>query len=169
MALSQKGNRVYAKITDLSEESTIQDGDKILIHSSSTGNAAIIDWSNIRIDKEHTTFGSELSSVVEFTQSASAWVDAVTESFNDVEANVNNVKENLVKVNSQMEGVKMVIKMILGLCNNWDSGTYNKYLSGLDTEARETYDAIINEVFANQKDGRPISFLTANLMNFSDY
>lgn len=169
MALTQKGNRVYARITDLSEESSIQNGDKLLFHSSSTGNASIIDWSNVKINLTNCTFGSEFNQIVEFTSSAESWINTVTESFNELEASCNSIKESLVGVNNEIEALKLIIKMMLGLVNDWDDNTYNKYVSSLSAEAQEIFKAIVSDVEIAQKDARKINFVLSNFMNYSDY
>lgn len=169
MALTQKGNRVYARITDLSEEGTLNDGDKLIFHSSSTGNACIVDWANVKIDLEHCTFGNTFSEVLNFTQTASAWVDTMTESFNEVEALSNDVKKTVVTITNEIEAIKMVLKMVLGIINDRDGNLYEEYLSTLSIEARDIYEKIINEVQNNQKDGREFDFTTDNIMSLTSY
>lgn len=169
MALTQKGNRVYAKITDLSEEGTLNDGDKLIFHSSSTGNACIVDWANVKIDLEHCTFGNTYSEILNFTSTASAWVDTMTESFNEIEATCNEVKENVALINNELDAIKMVLKMMLGIINGREDNVYENYLDTLSTEAREIYDNIITDVENGQKDGRKFNFVTDNIMSLTSY
>lgn len=167
MALTQKGNRVYARITDLSEEGTLNDGDKLIFHSSSTGNACIVDWANVKVDLEHCTFGNTFSEVLNFTQTASAWVDTMTESFSEVEATSNEVKESVLTITNELEAIKMVLKMMLGIINDREDNVYEEFLNTLSTEAREVYDKIISDVEENQKDGRKFNFVTDNIMSLT--
>jgi hypothetical protein len=52
-------NKVYASIEDLPENQKLVDGDRILIQTED--GTALIDYSNIKIDLEHTTFGTQVS------------------------------------------------------------------------------------------------------------
>lgn len=146
MALTQVGNRVYARITDLSEESVINDGDKLIFHSASSGNASLIDWSNVKIDLAHTTFGTQFSSILEFTQNATAWVDTMTESFEEVESRFNDVAESVTKMNNELSAIKMLLQLLLGMANGQDEDAVKKYISVLNSDAQAAYYNILAEV-----------------------
>lgn len=49
-------NKVYASIEDLPENQKLVNGDRIIIQSSD--GTALVDYENIRIDLEHTTFST---------------------------------------------------------------------------------------------------------------
>lgn len=166
MALTQVGNRVYAKITDLSEEAALASGDKIIFHSTTTGNACIVDWSNVKIDLDHCTFGPTFSEVVNFTSTAQAWVDTMTASFEEIESRVDDAINTVVKLNDEVAGIKLLLKMMLGLVNMQDPDLIAKYKNTLTEQAIQTYEEIINEVEDAQNCKDKLDFTLANYLQF---
>lgn len=165
MAVTQVGNRVYAKITDLSEEATLNDGDKIIFHCASSGNASLIDWTNVKIDLDHTTFGNTFNSILNFTQTASAWVDTMTESFNDIQSKCNEAIELSNKSIADIEAIKMLIRLIIGIAsqpaNNSEIYSPEQYRSMLSPDAKRVYDEIMSDI-TNQT-GRTLDLSKVNL------
>jgi len=73
MAITNVGkNRVYASIKDLPENQSIVDGDRIIIDTEE--GTCLVDYSNIKIDLDHTTFGTQFSEMVNFTSTVNAFV-----------------------------------------------------------------------------------------------
>lgn len=76
MAVTNVGkNRVYASIKDLPENQSILDGDKIIVDTD-TG-TCLIDYSNFKIDLEHTTFGQQFYDVVDLATSSANFIEQV--------------------------------------------------------------------------------------------
>lgn len=167
MAVTQVGNRVYARITDLSEESVFNNGDKLIFHCASTGNASLIDWSNVKIDLDHCTFGATFNGILEFSQTASAWVNTMTDSFAEVEAKCNDAIELTNQMTNEIAAIKMLIKMILGIASAPTEGedrvNYKPedYVSTLTEDAKAIYQSLIDEVVAQC--GNNIEFQYWNL------
>lgn len=159
MAITQVGNRVYSRITDLSEEATLNNGDKLIFHCASTGNASLIDWSSVKIDLGHTTFESTFNAMLNFTSTASAWVDTMTESFNELEEKCDNAIDKVNSLTNDIDAIKMLIKLILGIATKRHDGQDNyrpdEFVASLSEEAKEIYDALIDEV-AGQSGERPV-------------
>ena len=58
-------NKVYASIEDLPENQKLVDGDRILIQTDD--GTALIDYANVKIDLNHTTFSTQITNLIEFT------------------------------------------------------------------------------------------------------
>lgn len=166
MALTQVRNRVYAKISDLSEESVLVSGDKLIFHAVTTGNTSIIDWSNVKIDLEHCTFGEKFNDILNFTSTAQAWVETTTASYSEIEARVNEVTESVTQLNDEVAAIKLLLKMMLGLVNDLDPEKVNKYKNTLPATAIAIYEGIINDVEDAQNSTGKLNFTIANFLQF---
>lgn len=170
MALQKQGSKVIAKITDLSQETTLMDGDRIVFWCSTTGEAATIDYSNFKIDQDHTTFGDTFNEVVNFATTASAWVDTMQESFNELDEKMNNVIESNNGINNEILALKMMVKMILGVATSRADMTGNfseqQYVDSLPEDAKTSYQTMKDEVLqASGADN--IDFTRQNLIYLS--
>lgn len=170
MALTKKGNKVIAKLTDLTQESTLNDGDRIVFWCNSSGEASTIDYSNVRIDLDHTTFGDTFNQVVNFATTASAWVSTMTDSFNDLDNKMNNVLEQTTQVNNEILAIKMMVQMIIGLANTRNDAQKNfsedQYVSSLPEEAKAIYNQMKQEVLS-ASGTEAIDFSHSNLIYIS--
>lgn len=52
-------NKVYVNIEDLTENMGISNGDRFIVQTD--GGTVLFDYENLRIDLEHTTFGTAFS------------------------------------------------------------------------------------------------------------
>ena len=170
MALTKKGNKVIAKLTDLTQESTLNDGDRIVFWCNSSGEASTIDYSNVRIDLDHTTFGDTFNQVANFATTASAWVSTMTDSFNDLDNKMNNVLEQTTQVNNEILAIKMMVQMIIGLANTRNDAQKNfsedQYVSSLPEEAKTIYNQMKQEVLS-ASGTEAIDFSRSNLIYIS--
>lgn len=170
MGLTQRGNKVYARITDLSEESSLKDGDKIIFQSATTNNASIIDYSNIKIDLEHTSFQSQFEEMLNFSRNAGAWSSQLTSSFEQLQTNMDEVTERNTQMSNELEAVKMLLKMMLGLVAQRLDGqpNYNEeqFISSLTEEAKDVYNTLKQDVLTNNSYGE-IDFSKQNIMYIS--
>ena len=80
MAITNVGkNRVYASIKDLPENQKIVDGDRIIIDTEE--GTCLVDYSNLKIDLEHTTFGDQFSDMVSYTSTVTSFISQIGEEF----------------------------------------------------------------------------------------
>lgn len=166
MALTQRGNRVYAKITDLSEESSLKNGDKIIIHSSTTGIDCIVDYANVRIDLEHTTFSDTYNQMLDFSRSAGAWVEEMTNRFEEIEKGFEEVEKKNVEITYQVDALTLIVEMMLGLVSMNAQGqvtkTENECIMSLSDKAKEYYNNIKSEAQATT--GKTLNFNSSNFL-----
>lgn len=150
MALQKQGSKVIAKLTDLTQESALYDGDRIVFWCSTTGEAATIDYGNIKIDEDHTTFGDTFKEVVNFATTASAWIQTVQETFDEINEKLDEAIESTTGINNDILAMKMMIKMILGLATARTDLTGNfteqQYVDTLPDEAKTIYQTMRDEV-----------------------
>lgn len=150
MALVKQGSKVVAKITDLTQESTINDGDRIVFWCNTAGEAATIDYSNFKVDLDHTTFGDTFTQVVNFATTASSWVTTMTDSFNELDSKMNKLNDSNVEINNEIQAIKMLIKMIIGLAtfraDNLKNYTEDQYVDSLPEDAKQIYNDLKDEV-----------------------
>lgn len=170
MALTQRGNKVYAKISDLSEESSLKSGDKIVFHSSSNGIDCIVDWANIRIDLDHTTFKNSYNEMLDFSRNAGEWVTTISQEFENLETQVKEIAEQNVSINNQLAAIKLLLQMVIGIAALKPDSSPNfpeeAYLQALTEEAREAYEQIKQEILNNSGYGE-IDFSMQNLLYIS--
>ena len=170
MGLTQRGNRVYARIVDLSEEASLKDGDKLIFQSATTNNASIIDYSNLKIDLEHTTFQSQFEEMLNFARNAGAWSSQLTTSFQELQTKMDEVTERSTEITNEMEAIKMFLKMMLGLVAQRLDGqpNYNEdqFVSSLTDEAKTVYNQLKQEVLSNNGYGE-IDFSKQNILYIS--
>ena len=153
MAIYKQGNKVIAKLTDLSQEATLNDGDRIVFWCNSSSEASTIDYSNVKIDLDHTTFGETFTGIVNFATTANSWITSMTDSFNELDSKMDSVIENTTKVNNDILAMKMLIKMIMGLATNRaDEGqnfSEEQYVNSLPEDAKAIYEEMKNDVISS--------------------
>lgn len=170
MAITKKGNKVVAKLTDLTQESTLNDGDKIVFWCNSSGEASTIDYSNVKIDLDHTTFGKTFTEVVNFATTASSWVTTMTESFEGLDSKMNSVLEKSTEIDNEIMALKMLVQMIIGMATIRNDAQKNfteeQYVSSLSEEAKTIYNEIKQEI-TSAAGVENIDFSRSNLLYIS--
>lgn len=170
MALTKKGNKVVAKLTDLNQEATLNDGDRIVFWCNSSGEASTIDYSNVKIDLDHTTFGETFNQVVNFATTASAWVSTMSDSFNELDSKMNTVLESNNQVNNEIAAIKLLLQMAIGLAavrsDAQKNFTEEQYASSLSQDAKLIYDQMKQEI-TSAAGVSSIDFSNTNLIYFS--
>lgn len=92
MSITSVGsNKTYASINDLPENSNIADGDRFIVQTLD-GDTVMVDYSSIKVDLDHTTFGAQFTEIVSFTSYATTWVDQVTAEFETIQEQFVTVK-----------------------------------------------------------------------------
>lgn len=167
MALVKQGSKVVAKLTDLTQESTLNDGDRIVFWCNSASEAATIDYANIKIDLEHTTFGDTFNNVVDFATTASSWVSTMTDSFNELDAKMSTVLENSTQINNQIMALRLMMQMLLGIAKQrsdlQSNFTEEQYVNSLPEDAKNYYNDMKQEVLTNSGE-EGIDFAHINLL-----
>ena len=152
MAIVKQGNKVIAKITDLTQEATLNDGDRIVFWCASTAEASTIDYANMKIDLDHTTFGNTFTQIVNFATTANSWITEMTDSFNELDKKMDTVIETSTKVNNEILAIKMLIKMIMGMATSradlQANFTEEQYVDSLPEDARTIYNDVKAEVLS---------------------
>lgn len=170
MALQKVGDKVIAKLTDLTQETIFASGDRIVFWCSATGEAATIDWDDVKIDEDHTTFGQVFKEVVNFVTTASAWVETVNQSYNEMDSRINDILDSTNSINNEILAIKMLLKMILGLATAREDLASNfseeQYIESLPDEAKEIYQTLKDEVLSGSGEDN-IDFTRQNLIYLS--
>lgn len=166
MALEKQGSKVIAKITDLSQESSFNNGDRIVFWCNSTGEASTIDYANVKIDLDHTTFGTAFTQVLNFSTTAAAWVTEMSDSFDDLTNQMDTLVTSNATINNQILALQMLIKMILGLASARDDLQANfseqQYIDSMPDEAKTYYEQTKQDVL-NATGADAIDFTRQNL------
>ena len=166
MAIQKQGSKVVAKLTDLTQESVLNDGDRLVFWCNSSGEAATIDYSSLKIDLDHTTFGDTFTQVVNFATTANSWITSMTDSFNELDNKMNTVIESNTKINNELLAIKMLIKMILGIATyKAEQGNFSEqqYVDSLPEDARTIYTDLKDEVLTASGEDN-IDFTRQNLI-----
>lgn len=75
-------NKVYASIEDLPENQKLVDGDRIIIQTED--GTALVDYSNVKIDLAHVTFGTQISQLIDFTSLVEQFIDQMNTEFQTI-------------------------------------------------------------------------------------
>lgn len=117
MAITNVGkNRVYASIKDLPENQKLVDGDRIIIDTEE--GTCLVDYSNIKIDLEHTTFGKQFSEMVSYTSTVTAFVTQMEEDFSTIQEETSSLRNDVKDLEDMMDCVKLMMKFIMGYCSS---------------------------------------------------
>ena len=120
MAVTSVGkNKTYASIEDLPENQTLVDGDRILVQTDD--GTALVDFANIKIDLAHTTFETQVTSMVEFASTATSFIEQIETDFAAIQDETNSIKATLTELVDKMEAVKLMLKFIMGSAASYSS------------------------------------------------
>lgn len=117
-------NKVYTSIEDLPENQKLVDGDRILIQTED--GTALVDYSNVKIDLNHCSFGTTISQLVEFTSSVEQYIDEIDTSFNEIKEETASLKTKVQEIQEQMEACKLLFKHIMGSVSTDTSKNINE-------------------------------------------
>ena len=128
MAYSSYGKKVYASIKDLPQYTSIGNGDKIVIWNEARDGAATVDFADLLIDLEHTTFKSTISEVITLASNIQTFIYTVEEEINSIHETLDKM-ENTVnnELKARIKALEFVIAVMLGANSYWLSS------AGLDT------------------------------------
>lgn len=154
-------SKVYASIEDLSENMGISDGDRFLLQTD--GGTVLFDYENLRIDLEHTTFGTAFSDMQQFQSTVADFVERITDEFTTAQNDVAILRTDVNTIQSQIDSIKLMLKLILGYKNGSSEESIDLEKAGLGVEGQnymtEVYDTIRDGIDAD------FSLTSNNLMN----
>lgn len=78
--------KVYADINDLPENIGINDGDRFIVQTDD--GTALVDYENIRIDLDHTTFGTVVTELQEFQGLATNFITEISTQFTTAQGDI---------------------------------------------------------------------------------
>ena len=120
MAITNVGkNRVYASIKDLPENQKIVDGDRIIIDTEE--GTCLVDYSNLKIDLDQTTFGQQFNDMVSYTSTVTSFVQQMGEDFQSLQDETATLRTDVDDLTDMMDCVKLMIKFIMGSCEGENS------------------------------------------------
>ena len=93
-------NKVYASIEDLPENQKLVDGDRILIQTED--GTALVDYTNVKIDLAHVTFGTQISQLIEFTSTVEQFIQEMDTEFNATKEETTQLKSKVQELQEQM-------------------------------------------------------------------
>lgn len=160
MAITNVGkNRVYASIKDLPENQKLVDGDRIIIDTEE--GTCLVDYSNIKIDLNHTTFGDQFSEMVNYTGTVTAFITQMESEFSSVQEETANLKAKMDDMENMMDAVKLMIKFIMGTA----AGKYEEYpMEQANANLKGQGLALFNECMAAME-SKTFTFSRYNLYN----
>lgn len=154
--------KVYASIEDLPELMGMGDGDRFIINTAD--GAALVDYENIKIDLDHTTFGTLITDMQEFQSTASSWISSVTDELNTALEDVSSLRTATDTLQQQVESIKMLLKLVMGIHAGDSEEAITLDKNTLEQEGQD----YMNEVYGGvQNIDYNFSFTTHNLRTFS--
>lgn len=154
-------SKVYADIEDLSENMGISNGDRFLLQTD--GGTVLFDYENLRIDLEHTTFGTAFSDMQQFQSTVAEFVGRITDEFTTAQNDVAILRTDVNTIQSQIDSIKLMLKLILGFKNGSSEEAIDLEKAGLSVDGQN----YMTEVYNSIRDGidADFSLTTNNLMN----
>lgn len=159
MAITSVGkNRTYASINDLPQNQTLVDGDRILIQTDD--GTALVDYSNLKIDLKHTTFETQITKIIEFTTTATSFIEQIESDFAAIQEQTTTMKNSITELEDKMECVKLMLKFIMGSASSYNSDYIQTIAQNtLSGTGLSMYQECIDSVTATQ-----FSFGSHNLL-----
>lgn len=160
MAVTSVGkNRTYASIEDLPENQKLNDGDRILIQTDD--GTALVDFSNVKIDLAHTTFETQITNLVDFTSTATAFIEQIESDFASIQEEAVNLKNSITEMQEKIDALILLVKFIMGSADGNHTDYIDNIVQGTLSGAGLTlYEECIEAVTAAEFD-----FATYNLLS----
>jgi hypothetical protein len=115
MAFTSYGNKVYASIKDLPQYTSINNGDKVIVWNESREGAATIDYTDFKIDLEHTTFGTAINELLSFTGSVESFISTVNIDIENINNKINTLEGKTEKLDSRIKVLEYMVGIICGI------------------------------------------------------
>lgn len=105
--------KVYAAIEDLPEIMGIGNGDRFIVQTAD--GTALLDYENIRIDLDHTTFGTLITDMQEFQAVAESWISSYSDDLTTAKDDIATLRTDTNTIQQQVEAIKMLLKLVMGI------------------------------------------------------
>jgi methyl-accepting chemotaxis protein len=89
--------KVYASIEDLPENQKLVNGDRLLLQTED--GTALIDYENVKIDLQHTTFGDQFRNLVELSSTVESFASLLNTDIEDIKNAIEELKANVDNTN----------------------------------------------------------------------
>ena len=153
-------NKVYTSIDDLPENQKLVDGDRILIQTED--GTALVDFSNVKIDLNHCTFGTQVSQLIEFTSNVEQYIEEMDVNFNEIKEETSTLKSQMQEIKEQMECCKLLFKHIMGSASSSPTNYIEDQVhNALSAHGLAMYEECVDAVKSVQQD---FSFNRYNLL-----
>lgn len=140
-------NKVYASIQDLPQNQKLVNGDRILIQTQD--GTALVDYENVKIDLAHTTFGTQITNLIQFTSTVESFVDAMQSQFTNIKQETSAMKIEVSQLKQQIECCKVLFKFIMGLVNQKDKKYIELFIdNNLTGAGRSMYEQCMEAILA---------------------
>ena len=84
--------KVYASIEDLPENQKLVNGDRLLLQTED--GTALIDYENVKIDLQHTTFGDQFRNLMELSSTVESFASTLNTDIDDIKQDIKDLKAN---------------------------------------------------------------------------
>lgn len=136
--------KVYASIEDLPEVMGIGDGDRFIIETAD--GAALLDYENIRIDLDHTTFGSLVTDMQEFQSLAQTLMTTLTSEVTAAQEDISLLRTDTDTLQQQVASIKMLLQLIMGIHAGDSEEAITLDTNTLETEGQNFVNQVYGEV-----------------------
>lgn len=154
--------KVYADINDLPENIGINDGDRFIVQTDD--GTALVDYENIRIDLDHTTFGSVVSELQEFQSLATNFITEISTQFTTAQGDISVLQTSVGTIEQQVAAVRYILKLILGVHSGDSEEAIELDKGDLSQEGQD----FMTEVYGSVQDlDAEFSLSTNNLRNIA--
>ena len=144
-------NKVYASIEDLPENQKLVDGDRILIQTED--GTALVDYLNVKVDLNHTTFGTQVTQLIEFTSTVEQYIEEMDASFNEIREETTTMKNQVQELKEQMDCCKLLFKHIMGSVSPSATNFIEEQVNtSLSTHGLAMYNECVDAVKSVQQD-----------------
>lgn len=124
MAYSSFGKKVYASIKDLPQYTSIGNGDKIIIWNETRDGAAVVDFSDFKIDLAHTTFESTIGEVITLASDIQVFANTVNDEITAIQESVTTLENTINnELKSRIKSLEYIVAILLGSNSYWSSST----------------------------------------------
>lgn len=120
MAYSSYGKKIYASIKDLPQYTSIGNGDKIIVWNEARDGAAVVDYADLIIDLDHTTFKSTINQVITVASDIQAFTNTVTQEIEDIQEAITKIEDTInSELKARIKVLEFIIAIILGSNSYW--------------------------------------------------
>lgn len=74
--------KVYASIEDLPENQKLVNGDRLILQTED--GTALVDYENVKIDLQHTTFGDQIRDLVSLSSAIDSYIEQLHGEYKDI-------------------------------------------------------------------------------------